>query len=51
MNILKLLPAIYYKLAFRAGLSLAGTEEGRPLLIGSDVQFSSFDRELEANNL
>jgi hypothetical protein len=51
MSILKLLNNKYYKLAYECGLALSGTEEGRPLFIGTTEQMNKYWRALENNNL
>lgn len=50
-NIIKILEARIYKLAWRYGLSLAGTNHGQPVWIGNIFQLNSYFDALERNNL
>jgi hypothetical protein len=51
MNTLRMLESRYYKIAFDCGLTLSGTEEGRPQWLGSDRQMSLYWNLLDTNNL
>lgn len=51
MNILKLLDNVYYKLAYQCGLVLSGVEDGYPLWLGTQEQFSSYYKQLDLRNL
>jgi len=44
MNILKPLPAKYYKAGFENNLILVGVEEGQPQWMGNKVDWANFNK-------